>query len=47
MIKLAILLEGTGLAHHFGHSRLFYFAEIADKKIVNNELKYGKNYCHH
>jgi predicted Fe-Mo cluster-binding NifX family protein len=39
MIKLALPLEGSRLAHHFGHSKLFYFAEVADKKIINTYTK--------
>ena len=34
MIKIAIPLEGGVLAHHFGHSKLFFFAEVEEKKVT-------------
>ncbi len=39
MKRIAMPIEGERLAHHFGRSSLFYFAEVADKKIVNTYTK--------
>ncbi|PLX02263.1 MAG: ATPase [Marinilabiliales bacterium] len=39
MTKIAIPLEGEVLAHHFGHSKLFFFAEIENNKLIK---KYNK-----
>ena len=36
-VKLAIPVDNGVLSEHFGHTRLFEFFEIVDKKIMHNE----------
>lgn len=39
MKKLAMPIEGDVLAHHFGHSKVFYFFEIEDNKVTKSYTK--------